>query len=57
VLQQALLLELPSGAFNRLQVSLEGHAGQLPKLDMYYLYRWEGGVCLAGLRAGHQGCV
>ena len=39
VLQQALLMEMPSGAFNRVQVGLEGHAGQLPKLDMYYLYR------------------
>lgn len=39
VLQQALLLELPSGNFNRVQVVLEGHEGQLPKLDMYWIYR------------------
>jgi hypothetical protein len=39
VLQQALLLEAPSGSFNALQVSLEGAAGQLPKLDMFWLFR------------------
>lgn len=41
MLQQALLLEAPSGSFNRVQVSLEGHAGQLPKLDMFWLLRWD----------------
>jgi hypothetical protein len=39
VLQQALLLEVPAGAFNRVQVALEGHAGQLPKLDMFWLFK------------------
>jgi hypothetical protein len=40
VLAQGLLLELPSGAGNRLQVSLEGHEGLLPKLDLFWLIRW-----------------
>ncbi|KAF6257683.1 hypothetical protein COO60DRAFT_1701734 [Scenedesmus sp. NREL 46B-D3] len=40
VLQQGLLLELPSGSGNRLQVSLEGHEGLLPKLDLFWLIRW-----------------
>jgi hypothetical protein len=39
VLQQGLLLELPSGAGNRLQLSLEGHEGLLPKLDLFWLIR------------------
>lgn len=40
VLQQALVFELPTGSFNQLQVSLEGHDGLLPKLDMFWLFRW-----------------
>lgn len=45
VLQQGLLLELPSGAGNRLQVSLEGHEGLLPKLDLFWLIRCAGAGC------------
>ncbi|WIA12567.1 hypothetical protein OEZ85_006228 [Tetradesmus obliquus] len=48
VLQQGLLLELPSGAGNRLQVSLEGHEGLLPKLDLFWLIRW---YCYSYVRA------
>jgi hypothetical protein len=51
VLQQALLVEVPSGSFSRVQVGLEGQAGQLPKLDMYWIYRWVGGcLCWGGGR-------
>eukprot|EP00775_Hariotina_reticulata_P006404 gene6404-6635_t len=37
--QQAVVLEVPSGRLNTLQVSVEGFNGQLPKLDMYWLLR------------------
>eukprot|EP00879_Flechtneria_rotunda_P032149 GHRR01035308.1.p1 GENE.GHRR01035308.1~~GHRR01035308.1.p1 ORF type:complete len:582 (+),score=254.23 GHRR01035308.1:441-2186(+) len=40
MLQQALVVELPSDSFNRILVSLEGWEGSLPKLDMFWLIRW-----------------
>ncbi|KAF8067126.1 Gpaa1 [Scenedesmus sp. PABB004] len=40
VLQQGLVLELPTGTPNTLQASLEGWDGLLPKLDTYWLLRW-----------------
>lgn len=40
VLQQAILLEVPTAAFNAIELSVEGYDGQLPKLDMYWLLKY-----------------
>jgi hypothetical protein len=53
VLQQGLLLELPSGRGNRLQVSLEGHEGLLPKLDLFWLIRWGWGAAVPASARQH----
>jgi hypothetical protein len=40
VLQQAIIMEVPTAAFNAIELSVEGYDGQLPKLDMYWLLKY-----------------
>ena len=40
LLQQAIVIEAAGDAFNAIQMPLVGAAGQLPKLDMFYLIRY-----------------
>jgi hypothetical protein len=40
VLQQAIILEVSTAAFNAIELSVEGYDGQLPKLDMYWMLKY-----------------
>ncbi len=50
-MQQAVVVEAASAAqYDTLEVLLEGHNGQLPKLDMYHLLRTMGFALQVGGR-------
>ena len=48
VMQQAIVLEAASQQYDTLEVLLEGHNGQLPKLDMFHLLGTMGSALQVG---------